>query len=114
MSKGDKQSYRHFDNQKQLRLTDDPNFPTETLSGDASTDNRQYQTEDLANTAAMELMQAQSGMFMHPMHDVTQTDQVNGDKVLEAMQADLDEIESQMMDNSTGELDPREDGARDM
>lgn len=113
MTKGDKQSYRHFDNQKQLRLTDDPNFPAETLSGDASTDNRQYQTEDLANTAAMTLMQQQSGLFMHPMHDVTQTDQVNGDKVLQAMQADLDEFERQMAEDSTGERDPREKGARD-
>ncbi|MGZ4135872.1 MAG: hypothetical protein ACXVPC_11990 [Tumebacillaceae bacterium] len=109
MTKGDKQSFRHFTNQKQLKLTEDPNYPAQNLSGDASTDNRQYVTEPFENTAAMEALQAQSGMFMHPMHDVTQTDQVHGDKVLEALQVQLDELESQMQNNGQdGQIDPNE------
>lgn len=108
MTKGDKQSFRQFTNQKQLRLTADPNYPVQNLSGDASTDNRQYITEDDANTAAMELLQANSGMFMHPMHDVTQTEQVHGDEVLEALQVQLDELESTMDYGREGQRDPNE------
>lgn len=111
MPKGEHQSFKDFTNQKQLRLSEDPNYPVQHLSGDASTDNRQYQTENFANTAAMEALQASSGMFMHPMHDVTQTDQLHGDQVLNALQVELDEIESQM-DNSTGQIDPNEEQGR--
>lgn len=107
MTEGKKQSFKDFTNQKQLRLTDDPNYPVQHLSGDASTDNRQYITEDASNTIAMETLQAQSGMFMHPMHDVTQTDQVNGDKVLEALQQQLDEMELQI-EGGDGQKDPNE------
>ena len=111
MSKGKLQSFEDFTNQKQLRLTQDKNYPVQHLSGDASTDNRQYQTENLANTAALEAVQASTGMFMHPMHDVTQTDQLNGDQVLQALQVELDEIEAQM-DHSTGQIDPNEEQGR--
>ncbi|PWK14897.1 hypothetical protein [Tumebacillus permanentifrigoris] len=93
MTKGEKQSFKDFTNQKQLRETDDPNYPVQHLSGDASTDNRQYITEPKENTMALEAIQANSGMFMHPMHDVTQTDHINGDKVLEQLQTDLDKLE---------------------
>jgi hypothetical protein len=113
VTKGEKQSFKDFTNQKQLRLTDDPNYPAQNLSGDASTDNRQYVTEPLENTAAMELLQANSGMFMHPMHDVTQTEQVHGDQVLEALQVQLDELESEMQNNGQdGQIDPNETNNR--
>ncbi len=111
MTTGKHQSFEDFTNQKQLRLTADKDYPVQHLSGDASTDNRQYQTENLANTAALEAVQASSGMFMHPMHDVTQTDQANGDQVLAALQQQLDDIEEKM-DNSTGQIDPNEEQDR--
>ena len=107
VSKGEKQSFKDFTNQKQLRLTEDQNYPVQHLSGDASTDNRQDQTENIANTAAMNVLYADSGLFMHPMHDVTQTNHVNGDKVLQALQVELDELELEF-DNSTGAIDPNE------
>jgi hypothetical protein len=107
VTKGKKQSFKDFTNQKQLRLTDDPSFPVQHLSGDASTDNRQYITEDTDNTIAMQTIQANSGMFMHPMHDVTQTDQVHGDKVLEALQQELDALEHEV-EGGDGRLDPNE------
>ena len=109
MTKGEKQSFKDFTNHKQLDLTDDPNYPVQRLSGDESTDNRQYITENVANTVAMETIQSNSGMFMHPMHDVTQTDHIHGDKVLEALQQELDQMESDI-DNGDGRIDPREGG----
>ena len=111
MAEGNKQSFRHFTNQKQLRLSEDPNYPVEHLSGDASTDNRQYITEPAENTIALETVQANSGMFMHPMHDVTQTDQINGDQVLEALQQELDDMERQF-EGGDGRIDPNEENAK--
>jgi hypothetical protein len=107
VTKGEKQSFKDFTNQKQLRLTEDPNYPVQHLSGDASTDNRQYITEPEHNTAALEAVQANSGMFMHPMHDVTQTDHINGDKVLEQLQVDLAKLE-EGIDAGDGQHDPNE------
>ncbi|MFD2169866.1 hypothetical protein [Tumebacillus lipolyticus] len=113
MSKGEKQSFHQFTNQKQLRLTDDPNYETAKLAGDKSTDNRQYITESTDNTLAMEALQAQSGMFMHPMHDVTATDHVHGDAVLEALQQELDQFEKQV-EGGDDRIDPQEGGGRDI
>jgi hypothetical protein len=113
VTKGEKQSFRHFANQKQLRLTDDPNYDAGKLSGDMSTDNRQYITEPAENTIAMETLQGQSGMFMHPMHDVTATEHVHGDKVLEALQQELDEFELQM-EGGDGRIDLSEGGGQDV
>lgn len=107
MTKGDKQSFKDFTNQKQLRLTEDPNYPAQNLAGDASTDNRQFITEPAENTMAMQALQANSGMFMHPMHDVTQTEQVHGDKVLEQLQTDLAKLEAGM-EEGQGEIDSHE------
>jgi hypothetical protein len=108
VTKGEKQSFRHFDNQKQLELSEDPNYRLQHLSGDQSTDNRMTVTEPEANTMAMAAMQAQSGMFMHPMHDVTATDQVHGDQVLEQLQAELDQLEASMEYGTNGQTDPNE------
>lgn len=113
MTKGDKQSFRQFDNQKQLRLTDDPNYDASKLSGDMSTDNRQNVTEPTENRIAMEALQANSGMFMHPMHDVTATDHVHGDKVLEALQQELDDFELEV-EGGDGRIDPNEGGGQDI
>ena len=107
MTEGKKQSFKDFTNQKQLRLTDDPNYPVQHLSGDASTDNRQWLTEDTDAAIALETIQANSGMFMHPMHDVTKLDQVNGDLVLDALQQQLDELELEM-EGGDGKIDPNE------
>lgn len=112
VTKGKKQSFRQFDNQKQLRLTADPNYDTSRLAGDRSTDNRQYVTEPAENTIAMETLQSNSGMFMHPMHDVTATDHVHGDKVLEALQQELDEFELQV-EGGDGQIDPNEGGRQE-
>ncbi|KEO81874.1 hypothetical protein [Tumebacillus flagellatus] len=106
MTKGEKQSFKDFTNQKQLRLSDDPNYQVANLSGDASTDNRQYVTEPIENAEALALTQANSGMFMHPMHDVTQTEQINGDKVLEQLQADLAALDQNY--EPDGQHDPNE------
>ena len=46
-------------------------------------------------------------MFMHPMHDVTATEQIHGDQVLDALQVELDVLEREM-DVGTGERDPNE------
>ncbi|MBL0385727.1 hypothetical protein JJB07_03600 [Tumebacillus sp. ITR2] len=107
MTKGEKQSFKDFTNQKQLRLTEDPNYPVQNLSGDESTDNRQYVTEPIENAQALVATQANSGMFMHPMHDVTQTEQINGDQVLEQLQVQLDEFEKNF--EPDGQVDPREE-----
>lgn len=107
MTKGEKQSFRHFTNQKQLELTDDPHYPAQRLSGDLSTDNRQNITDARSDTMALQAVQANSGMFMHPMHDVTATEQIHGDQVLDALQVELDVLEREM-DVGTGERDPNE------
>ncbi|ASS74160.1 hypothetical protein CIG75_03595 [Tumebacillus algifaecis] len=113
MTDGKKQSFRHFTNQKQLRLTDDPNYDVSKLSGDKSTDNRQSITEPAEDRIAMETVQGNSGMFMHPMHDVTATEHVHGDKVLEALQQELDEFELEV-EGGDGRIDPQEDGGQNL